>query len=122
MKNKEVSVLKVDELPEGDHKVVKVGSKEIGIFNVRGSFYAIPNACFHQNGPLCLGAISGTLRAGEDTSWKPEWVQDGEVIVCPWHSLEFNVITGQCIAYPRKKLPTYQLRVENGEIFFPLNE
>jgi nitrite reductase/ring-hydroxylating ferredoxin subunit len=114
----EVRVGTVDELPEGTHKVVKVAGKEIGVFNVHGSFYAIPNACFHQNGPLCLGVISGTLRADPSTSWKPEWVQDGEIIVCPWHSLEFDVTTGQCVAYPNKKLPTYPMRVEDGQILF----
>lgn len=117
----EVMVAVVNEVPEGTHRVVKVGDREIGIFNVRGSFYAIPNACFHQNGPLCLGATSGTLVANESTSWKPEWVQEGEIIVCPWHSLEFNVTTGRCLAYANKKLPTYPLRVENGQIFFQVN-
>jgi nitrite reductase (NADH) small subunit len=95
-----------------------VAGKEIGIFNVRGNFYAIPNACIHQNGPLCLGAISGMLIADADTAWKRVWAQEGEVVVCPWHSLKFNVVTGQCLAYSTKKLPTYQLRVDDG-YFFP---
>ena len=116
----EVQIVTVDELPEGSHKVVDVAGKEIGVFNVRGNFYAIPNACIHQNGPLCLGAISGTLIAGADTAWKPVWTQEGEVIVCPWHSLEFNVITGRCLAYPEKKLPTYPLRIEDGRILFAI--
>jgi nitrite reductase (NADH) small subunit len=117
---KEVHVATVDELREGTHKVVTVAGKEMGIFNVRGSFFAVPNACVHQNGPLCLGAISGTLRADKDTAWRPEWVQEGEIIVCPWHSLEFNVTTGQCVAHPNKKLHTYQLRVVDGQILFPV--
>jgi nitrite reductase/ring-hydroxylating ferredoxin subunit len=120
--NSEVFVANLDELPEGSHKVVNVAGKEIGIFNVRGSFYAVPNACFHQNGPLCRGAVSGTVRASQETSWKPEWVEDGEIIVCPWHSLEFNVTSGRCIAYPDKKLPTYRLRTENGQIFFQVGK
>jgi nitrite reductase (NADH) small subunit len=118
----EVFVANLDELPEGSHKVVSVAGKEIGIFNVRGSFYAVPNICFHQNGPLCRGAVSGTVRASQETSWKPEWVQDGEIIVCPWHSLEFNVTSGQCIAYPEKKLPTYRLRTEKGQIFLQVGK
>jgi nitrite reductase/ring-hydroxylating ferredoxin subunit len=120
--SKDVLVAHVSELPEGTHKVFTVAGKEIGVFNVRGNFYAVPNACFHQGGPLCLGAVSGTLCASRETSWKPEWVQDGEIIVCPWHALEFNVISGQCVAYPNKKLPTYQLRVEDGQILFPIEK
>ena len=118
----EVLVATIDELPEGSHRVVQVEGKEIGIFNVHGSVYAIPNACFHQNGPLCLGAISGTVIASEETSWKPAWVQEGEIIVCPWHSLEFNVTTGRCLAYPKRKLPTYPLRVQDGQIFFSIDK
>jgi len=120
--NTEVLVGTVDELPEGTHKLVNVEGREMGIFNVRGNFYAIPNACFHQNGPLCLGAISGTVVATKETLWKTTWSQDGEVIVCPWHSLEFNITTGQCLAHPKKKLNSHQLRVEKGQIFFPLHE
>jgi len=119
---KEIMVATVAELPEGSHKIVQVGSREIGIFNVRGELYAIPNVCFHQNGPLCKGAVSGTVRADEQTSWKLEWVQEGEIVVCPWHSLEFNVTTGECVAYPGRRLPTYSLRVEDGQIFFPADK
>jgi 3-phenylpropionate/trans-cinnamate dioxygenase ferredoxin subunit len=120
--SEDLTIATVNELPQGTHKVVNVGGKEMGIFNVNGKFFAVPNTCFHQNGPLCLGAVSGTLIADESTSWKPEWTQEGEVIVCPWHSLEFNVTSGQCIAYPQRKLPVVHLRVENGNIMFPGKE
>jgi nitrite reductase (NADH) small subunit len=113
-----IEVATVAELPAGTHKVVQVGPREIGIFNVRGEFYAIPNVCFHQNGPLCRGSISGTVRADENSGWKLEWTHEGEIVICPWHSLEFNVTTGECVAYPARRLPTYPLRVENGRIFF----
>jgi nitrite reductase (NADH) small subunit len=52
----EYVVANVDDLPEGRHVVVEVQGREIGLFNVRGQYYALPNACFHQNGPLCHGA------------------------------------------------------------------
>lgn len=112
-----IEVATVAELPEGTHKVVQLGVREIGVFNVRGEFYAIPNVCFHQNGPLCRGSISGTIRAEERTDWKLKWVNEGEIVVCPWHSLEFNVTTGECVAYPGRRLPTYLVRVEDGKIF-----
>src|SRR3954469_14707512 len=114
--SRDVLVGTVEDLPEGSHKLVTVEGREMGIFNVHGNFYALPNACFHQNGPLCLGATSGTLIATEETEWKPAWVQEGEIVVCPWHSLEFNIVTGQCLAYPRKRLSSQCLRVRNGQI------
>ncbi len=110
----EHTVCAADAIPPGEHRVLEVAGRQIGIFNLDGSFYALPNACFHQNGPLCRGMLSGTLRADAESAFKAEWRLDGEVIVCPWHSLEFHVKTGQSIAYPNRSLPTYPVRVENG--------
>ena len=112
----EYVVATVDELPEGQHIVVEVRGREIGLFNVQGQYYALPNACIHQNGPLCRGATSGTVIADASTNWKRTWARDGEVIVCPWHSLEFDIKTGQCLAYPRRKLPTWQVKVEGAQL------
>jgi nitrite reductase/ring-hydroxylating ferredoxin subunit len=112
----EYVVAQVDELPEGRHIVVEVRGREIGLFNVQGQYYALPNACFHQNGPLCRGATSGTVIADASTNWKRAWARDGEVIVCPWHALEYDIKTGQCLAYPRRKLPTWQVKVEGAQL------
>ena len=112
----EYIVASVEDIPDGQHIVVKVQDREIGIFNVRGQFYALPNVCFHQSGPLCRGAISGTVVATAETNWQRVWSNDGEIIVCPWHSLEFNVTTGQCLAYPTRHLPMYQVKLEESRI------
>jgi nitrite reductase (NADH) small subunit len=102
------------EIACGERRIVEVGGRKIGIFNIDGNFYALPNACFHQNGPLCRGILSGTLQADAQSDFRTEWRLDGEVIVCPWHSLEFHVKTGQSLAYPNRRLPTYPVRVEDG--------
>jgi nitrite reductase/ring-hydroxylating ferredoxin subunit len=112
----EYVVARVEDLPEGTHKVVEAGGREIGIFNVRSHYYALPSNCLHQNGPLCRGTASGTVEANAETGWKPEWVRDGEIIVCPWHTAEFDIITGQCLADPRRRLTTYEVTVVGSEI------
>jgi nitrite reductase (NADH) small subunit len=114
--NTEYVVANITDLPEGSHIVVNVAGREIGVFNVHGHYYAYPNACFHQNGPVCKGSVSGTLVASQETDWRKQWVHDGEILVCPWHSLEFNLTTGQCIAFPKRRLPTYQVKVNDGQI------
>ena len=103
-------------IPPGEHRVYEVAGRQIGIFNLDGSFYALPNACFHQNGPLCRGMLSGTMRADAESGFKSEWRLDGEVIVCPWHSLEFHVPTGRCIAYPDIRLRTFDVRRVGDEL------
>jgi nitrite reductase/ring-hydroxylating ferredoxin subunit len=114
--SRDYAVASVDELPEGAHIVVEVQGREVGVFNVAGAYYALPNACFHQNGPLCRGAMSGTVVVNAETQWKRTWAMQGEIVVCPWHALEFHVPTGQCLAYPKRKLPTWPVRVEGTQI------
>jgi nitrite reductase (NADH) small subunit len=106
----------LEDFPEGKHKVVRVRDIEIGIFNVAGTLHALPNLCFHQWGPLCKGQVTGTLSATAATNWKYEWVREGQIVVCPWHSLEFDVTTGQCLAYPRVKLRRYPIEVDGDVV------
>jgi nitrite reductase/ring-hydroxylating ferredoxin subunit len=109
-------VAQVGDLPVGSHIVVQAGTREIGVFNVGGRYYALPNTCFHQNGPLCRGEVSGTVQANALTGWKPAWVREGEIIVCPWHTTEFDIATGRCLADPSRRMPTYEVIVEGSEI------
>jgi nitrite reductase/ring-hydroxylating ferredoxin subunit len=108
---REVVVCRTSDVPVGRHAVFEVEGRELGIFNVGGSYHALPNACFHQNGPLCRGKVSGTWVAGEASDFEWEWGYDGELVICPWHALEFHIRTGQCIGRKRK-LPTYEVKVE----------
>ena len=105
-----------DELPPGSRKIVSVRGFEIGVFNVGGDYVALPNLCIHQWGPLCAGKVTGTLAATAESDWRVEWVRDGQVVICPWHSLEFDLMTGQCLAYPRVKLRRYPVVVEDGVV------
>ena len=106
----------VSELPPGARKIVSVRGLEIGVFNLGGEYVALPNLCIHQWGPLCAGKVTGTLAATAESDWRVEWVRDGQVVICPWHSLEFDLLTGQCLAYPRVKLRRYPVVVEDGMV------
>jgi nitrite reductase/ring-hydroxylating ferredoxin subunit len=43
-------VARVDEIPQGQAKVVTCNQKAIAVFNVNGTFYAISNLCPHEGG------------------------------------------------------------------------
>src|SRR3954451_19055565 len=107
----------ITEFPEGSHKVVKVGRREIGVFNVGGRLYGLPNLCPHQLGPLCAAdRLTGTLEYEPDASgaWRLGWVHDGEIVQCPWHGLEYHVPTGRCLAYPEVVLRRFEVVAEDG--------
>lgn len=106
----------VEELPVGAKRIVKADGVEIGVFNVKGAYYAIPNHCFHQGGPLCEGNVGGTVISSPESNWKPEWAQEGEVVVCPWHGLEFNLTTGRCLARRSARLRRFKVKVEHGQV------
>jgi nitrite reductase (NADH) small subunit len=107
---------RAEELPEGAHRVVRAGNREIGVFNLGGEYHALPNLCPHQRGPLCAGSVSGTLDYGPHTEWRLAWIWEGEVVTCPWHSLEFHVPTGRCVGLPEIRLRKFEVRVEEGEL------
>ena len=107
----------ISEFPEGGHRVVKVGRREIGVFNIGGKFYGLPNVCPHQTGPLCEGrATTGTLVARKEDDWKFRWDYEGEIVACPWHGLEYHVPTGRCLAFPNIKLRRYEVLAEDGKV------
>jgi nitrite reductase (NADH) small subunit len=118
----EAVVGRLADFPEGTHRVVRVGRREIGVFNVGGRFYGLPNLCPHQTGPLCEGRqATGTLVADAEGDWRPRWTMEGEVIACPWHGLEYHVPTGQCLAYPEIRLRRYEITVRGEDVVVSLS-
>jgi 3-phenylpropionate/trans-cinnamate dioxygenase ferredoxin subunit len=83
----------VDEIAPGQRKIVDLGGRSIGVFNVRGEFFAVLNRCPHQGGPLCLGNTHGFLRPSGVGEF--HYSRAGEILRCPWHGWEYDLRTGQ---------------------------
>ena len=104
---------RVSEVSPGQRKIVEAEGRSIGIFNVHGAFYALRNACPHQGGPLCLGSIKGMTMPSAPGEYR--WARDGEILRCPWHGWEFDLLTGKAICEPeRTRVRTYEVTVESG--------
>ena len=100
--------------------MVQLGRAEVGVFNVAGTFYALPNICPHQFGPLCAGTVNGTTACSAATGWRFAWVREGEIVTCPWHGIEFDITTGKSLSSPRLRVRTYPVRIEDGQITITL--
>jgi 3-phenylpropionate/trans-cinnamate dioxygenase ferredoxin subunit len=99
------------ELPVGAKKIVEIGSKSVGVFNVHGKYFAIRNVCPHQFAPLCKGRVTGTTAPSKVGEYV--WEKEGEIIRCPWHGWEFDITTGRSIFNPHKvRVKTYDVTVE----------
>jgi 3-phenylpropionate/trans-cinnamate dioxygenase ferredoxin subunit len=88
-----VVVARADEIAPGQRKIVDVGGRSIGVFNVGGDYYALRNRCPHQGGPLCSGFLLAPLRSSRPGEY--ERGGDRDVIRCPWHGWEFEIRTGR---------------------------
>jgi len=53
-------VARVDEIPPGGRKIIRLEGREVGVFNLYGEFYALQNSCPHHAARVCLGRVLGT--------------------------------------------------------------
>jgi nitrite reductase/ring-hydroxylating ferredoxin subunit len=109
---------RASEIAPGGRKLVQVGGRSIGVFNVEGKFYALRNACPHQGAPLCLGSIKGT--AEESRPGEYVWGREGMILRCPWHGWEFDLTTGRSVFNPhRTRVRSYRVTVEHDREWPP---
>ncbi len=112
-------VARVSDLPPGSRKIVSVEGRSIGVFNVKGEYYALRNMCPHQGAPLCEGSLHGTAATTKPGEY--EWIREGEILRCPWHGWEFDVTNGRSIFNPHKmRVKVYDVTVgeprDNGAL------
>ncbi len=110
----------VSDFPPGTHRVVKLRNAQIGVFNIDGRFYALPNRCPHQFGPLCEGNVGGTTACNASTNWNLAWIRSGEIVTCPWHGIEFDITTGQSLTNTRLKVRTYPITIEDDQLILTI--
>ena len=93
-----IYVCSIDEIPEHRAKIVCLAGERIAVFKYDRKISAVSNVCQHQNGPLGEGKIL-----------------DG-CITCPWHGYQYRPDTGASPPPFVEKVPTFNVRVENGRV------
>jgi nitrite reductase (NADH) small subunit/3-phenylpropionate/trans-cinnamate dioxygenase ferredoxin subunit len=93
-----VTVAHVADVAPGSAKTVVVGQREIALFNVAGTFYALDNTCPHQGGPLSEGWIEGTT------------------VTCPWHAWCFKLADGKMTLGDYASVDAFDVRVEGDRV------
>jgi 3-phenylpropionate/trans-cinnamate dioxygenase ferredoxin subunit len=94
-----VKVASSNEVAPGGARLVNVKGKDIALFNVGGTFFALDNRCTHEEGPLVEGEI------------------EGHEVTCPWHGATFDVRTGKVLCPPAyEDLRCYSVRVRGSDI------
>ena len=114
MAYKRHAVAKAADIAPGERKIVTVAGREIGVFNVGGSFYALRNICPHRGAPLCLGRLRPLVVSREVYHVDSE--RDNVILKCPWHQWEYDIKTGQALFDAGLRVKTYPVKQEGDEI------
>jgi nitrite reductase (NADH) small subunit len=93
-----VRAIAASDLAPGQCAEATVGGTPVAIYNIDGTFYATSNVCLHRGGPLGQGMI------------------DGKTVMCPWHAWSWDVTNGENCANGELKIPSYEVKVENGQV------
>jgi 3-phenylpropionate/trans-cinnamate dioxygenase ferredoxin subunit len=113
-KGERVVIGAVADIPPGGRQLVTVKGREIGVFNVEGSFFALLNYCPHRAGPLCRGRLRPLVVP--DGVYGLDYEREGEILKCPWHQWEFDLRTGQALCDESLRVRTYQVVQEDGQV------
>jgi 3-phenylpropionate/trans-cinnamate dioxygenase ferredoxin subunit len=106
-------VAAVGEIADGGRKLVTVEGRNIGVFNVKGEYFALLNRCPHAGAELCRGKVVGFANSDAPGDYRLE--RGGEFLRCPWHGWEFEIRTGQSWFDPKKvRTRAYKTSVEAG--------
>jgi len=98
----EMAFLKVGtvaQLPPESVMEVMVGGRPYAVCHTGGAIRALAGECVHRGGPLGQGQI-----------------HEGRV-VCPYHLWEFDCTTGEYDYDPTQCVPTFPVKVEDGNIY-----
>jgi len=77
----------------------KIEGKEVGVYVVGGSYYALEDVCPHAYALLSQGFV------------------EGDEIECPLHGAKFHIPTGRCTKEPGgRDLKSFPVRVEGESV------
>ncbi len=111
---------KANEIPQGERLQAELGGFHVGIFHLSDGFFALENICPHQKGPVCTGNLfrEVTAEVGPGGRVRERYVrEERDIIACPMHGWEFDIRTGACLADRRRRVKTFPVEVEGGEVY-----
>ncbi|HKE86140.1 MAG TPA: Rieske (2Fe-2S) protein [Vicinamibacterales bacterium] len=93
-----IDVLREEELPPGRGTSVTVVGRDIALFNVDGSIYAMEDSCLHQAQSLGTSQLAG------------------KIVTCRGHGWRYDVTTGSTLQVRGYGVTTFPVRIVNGVV------
>lgn len=96
-----VPVCRRGDIPTDRGWPVRVGDRNIAVFDLDGELHAIDNVCLHVGNPLDDG------------------FRRGHYLTCPWHGWRYDLRTGEHMTVfgRRPGLSTYPVRIEDDTVY-----
>ncbi len=88
----------LDQISPGTSRALRLGGRDIALFNVEGAIHAIENSCAHQGAALSGGKLCG------------------RIVSCPAHGWRFDVTTGALVVAPSFTIPKFPVKVVDGRV------
>ncbi len=94
-------ICKLDDIPAlGSRVVQRPRGGDIAVFrNADDEVFALHDKCPHKGGPLSQGLVHGRR------------------VTCPLHAWNIGLENGQAVAPDVGSCETFQVKVENGDVF-----
>ncbi len=93
-----LDVAALNQVPPGTGNCVTVAGKDVALFNVDGTIYAMGDSCLHQGSSLAAGKL------------------DGKVVTCRSHGWRYDVTTGSMMNVAGYGVASYPVKVVDGRI------
>lgn len=93
------AVSRVEDIAEGTGRTVAVDGQPIAVFHLGDGFYAIDDACTHEDAPLGEGKVVGKR------------------VVCPYHDWVYDIQTGACLTDPSRPVGCFSTKVSDGFVW-----
>ena len=98
-----VDVCAVEDIPPGKSRAVRAEGKDIALFNVNGTVYAIENSCLHQGSALSGGELCGHM------------------VKCRAHGWRFDVKTGKLGSSQTLGVASYPVKISGDKVFVTIS-
>jgi len=86
------------DVADGTGQVFEAAGRQLAVFQISGTWYAIDNDCPHKGAALVGGEISGTT------------------VACPLHGWPFDLTTGVATTRPGVQVATYPVSLRGAEV------
>jgi nitrite reductase (NADH) small subunit len=93
------AVLHAGALSPGTGRTVVAADHAIALFFVNGAYFAIDDACTHEDAPLGEGEM------------------EDNIVICPYHDWRYDVTTGECLTDETRPVGCFATKLAQGFVW-----